>query len=78
MIKVYDARTGSFLGEISEPQLAFLQAQLEEEGAEDQDYYINQATLDLLTARGADPALLALLQQALGNREEMDVRWETV
>jgi hypothetical protein len=76
MISVYDARTGAHLGEISEQQLAFLQAQLVEESAADQDYYINQATLDLFASRGADPALLTLLQQALGEREDMDIRWE--
>jgi hypothetical protein len=26
--------------------------------------------------RGADPALVALLRQALGDREDMDIRWE--
>jgi hypothetical protein len=76
MISVYDARTGAHLGEISEQQLAFLQAQLVEESAADQDYYINQATLDLFASRGADPTLLTLLQQALGEREDMDIRWE--
>lgn len=78
MINIYDARTGAHLGEISERHLAFLRVQLEEESDEDQDYYINQATLDLFASRGADPALLSLLQEALGEREDMDIRWEVV
>jgi processive 1,2-diacylglycerol beta-glucosyltransferase len=78
MIELYDANSGAVVGEISAEQLAFLRAQLEEESAEDQDYYINEATLDLFAARGADPALLAVLRQALGQREEMDIRWEAV
>jgi hypothetical protein len=78
MLKLLDARSGQPLGEITEEQLAFMRSQLEEESADDQDYYINGATLDLFTSRGADPALVALLRQALGEREEMDIRWEPV
>jgi hypothetical protein len=32
--------------------------------------------VDLLAGKDADPALVALLRQALGSREEMDIRWE--
>ena len=78
MIKLYDAGSGAVLGEITPDQLAFLRAQLEEENAEDQDYYINEATIDLFAARGAPPALLALLRQGLGQRDDMDIRWEAV
>jgi len=42
MPKLYNATTGAELGEITDEQLEFLQDQLEEESAEDQDYYINQ------------------------------------
>lgn len=49
--------------------------QLEEEAADDQDYYINRATLEYFAQQGADPALLELLRKALGEREEMDLRW---
>lgn len=78
MIRLLDAQSGAALGTISEEQLAFLRAQLEEEGGDDQDYYLNPATLDLFEQQGADPALLALLRQALGDREDMDIRWEVV
>jgi len=76
MIKLYNAETGAAVGDITADQLAFLQAQLEEENSADQDYYLNGATLDLFTQRGADPALIAVLRQALGQQEEMDIRWE--
>ncbi len=76
MIQVFNARSGAYLGDVSETQFDFMQAQLEEESAEDQDYYINQATLDLFETRGADPALIALLRQALGSQEDMDIRWQ--
>lgn len=75
-MKLFDAQSGNYLGEVSQLQIAFLRAQLEEESNEDQDYYINLDTLDLFETRGADPTLLALLRQALGDREDMDIRWE--
>jgi hypothetical protein len=76
MIKVYDNSTGAELGALSQEQLVFLTQQLEEEDAEDQDYYINLDTIDLFESRGADPELLALLRRAMGTRQEMEIRWE--
>lgn len=52
MPKLYNATTGAELGEITDEQLEFLQDQLEEESAEDQDYYINQETLDYFAEQG--------------------------
>jgi hypothetical protein len=75
MIHLYDAATGAPLGTITEEQLKFLIDQLEEESAQDQDYYINQETLNMFEEAGADPGLLALLRRALGNRKEIDIRW---
>ena len=76
MTKLYDKETGRFLGTLREEQLRFLIDQLEEESSEDTDYYINKATVDMLVQAGADPELVALLQQGLGEREEMEIRWE--
>ena len=76
MIQVFNARSGEYLGDISEAQFDFMYDQLEEESVEDQDYYINQATLDLFESRGADPALVTLLRKALGAQEDMDIRWQ--
>ena len=75
MIKLYDAQTGAEIGEITQEQLDFLIRQLEEESAEDRDYYINVDTLDYFAQQGADPSLIALLRKALGGRTEMDIRW---
>ena len=58
MIKLYDKDTGAPLGELSEEQLTFLQEQLEEEGAGDQDYYLNPDTIDLLAEAGAPAGLV--------------------
>jgi processive 1,2-diacylglycerol beta-glucosyltransferase len=65
----------SQVGELSEEQLDFLVDNLEEEWPEDRDYYINREMLELLKQRGADSALLHMLSQALGNRDEVDILW---
>lgn len=75
MIQLRDKQTGADLGEITEDQLQFLIDQLEEESEEDTDYYLNRATLDLLKEKGLDAALGKLLEDALGDREEMDIEW---
>ena len=49
--------------------------QLEEESSDDQDYYINGPTLEAFEAKGIDPALLALLKGALGDRDDMEIVW---
>lgn len=76
MIKLYVKETGKFLGTITDQQLQFLIDQLEEESLDDTDYYITTATVELLEQAGADPALVNLLRQGLGDSEEMEVRWE--
>ena len=75
MICLRDKDTGTTLGMISEQQLQFLRDQLEEESPEDDDYYINQATLEMLEEQGADRDVLDLLKQALGAREDMEIQW---
>jgi len=75
MTKLYDAESGTLIGTITEDQLQVLRDQLEEEDSEDQDYYIDQATLIWLEEQNADPALLSLLGNALGRGEGMDIRW---
>jgi hypothetical protein len=68
--------TGDSIGEISDKQLAFLVEQLEEEHDEDQDYFVDRETLELLSDNGADPELVALLEKAIGDDDSMDIAWE--
>jgi len=75
MITLYDNDTGAVVGRITGAQLAFLVAQLEEESAEDRDYYLTRDTLELLEQRGAEPALLDALRGALGERSDIEIRW---
>ncbi len=76
MIQVYDKNTGVVLGAITQEQLKYLVAQLEEESTTDQDYYIDAATIEMPQTAGADPDLLQLLQDALGERKGMEILWE--
>jgi len=75
MIELRDKDTGRSLGSINEDQLQFLIDQLEEESATDADYYVSGATLEMFADNGIDPALLAMLRGALGNREDMEIEW---
>jgi processive 1,2-diacylglycerol beta-glucosyltransferase len=75
MVELHDRDTGTTIGAITEDQLQFLVDSLEEESQEDTDYYVNRETLDMLAERGADTALLAILRQALGTRDEMEIQW---
>jgi hypothetical protein len=75
MVKLYNENTGALIGEITEAQLKFLIGELEEESLEDADYYLSEATVDMLEADGADGALIALLRQALDEHGEVDIKY---
>jgi len=68
--------TGDEIGTITDAQLKFLIEQLEEDHEEDQDYYIDRETLELLSDNGADPELLGILEKAIGDDEHLDIAWE--
>jgi hypothetical protein len=77
MIKLYDKDTQALIGTISKTDLQFLREQLEEEGLEDQDYAITALLLDVWEGEGDAPAaLVEALRKALGDRQEMSIRWE--
>ena len=75
MIKLSDKETGAEIGVITEDQLRFLIDELEEEFAEDQDYYINRTTLEVFEEKEIDAELLGLLKGAIGDREDMEIVW---
>lgn len=76
VIRLYNEATNALIGEISEQDFAFLQGDLEEESSTDNNYYINQATVDMFEEQKANPALVSLLRKALGGNEDMDIRWD--
>ena len=75
MITLRDKTTGNPIGTVTDAQLQFLADQLEEEWAEDTDYWLDQSTIELLAERGADEALVDLLRRSMGEREEMEITW---
>ena len=76
MIVLTNKDTGIELGRITEAQLQFLVDQLEEESPTDTDYWLNRAELEILKENGADSELIALLEQGMGEAEDMEVSWE--
>jgi hypothetical protein len=76
MPRLFRLDNGETIGEITAAQLQFLVDQLEEEDDEDTDYFIDRDTLELLSDNGADPELLALIEKAMGDDDEIDVAWE--
>jgi len=75
MPKLYFLESNDLIGEISQEQLDFLIDHLEEEDSGDRDYFIDKDTLEMLEDSGAEPGLLTKLRDALGDEEEMDIRW---
>jgi hypothetical protein len=73
--RIYNNDSGDLLGEISETELQSLTNLLEEESAEDRDYYITIDTVDYLASKGADAALIALLRSAVGDQGGIEIRW---
>jgi hypothetical protein len=76
MIDLYNATTNQLIGSITEPELKVLQDALEEESSQDQDYFIDAATIDVLGDGRATDHLLNLLRTALGSSDGVDVRWQ--
>lgn len=76
MIDLYNATTNQLLGSITEADLQVLVDGLEEESQQDQDYYINQATIDLLADGRATEHLVGLLRRALASGDGVDIRWQ--
>ena len=75
MIRLHNAERGTLIGTITEEQLQFLMDELEEESAEDRDYYISVDTVDMLEENGADRELVTLLRNAVADGDGVDVRW---
>jgi hypothetical protein len=75
MIDLYNKATNELLGSITEADLEVLVDALEEEASDDQDYYIDSATIDVIGDGKATDHLLKVLRTALGDSEGVDIRW---
>lgn len=76
MPKLYNKQNNLLLGSISESDVDCLVDVLEEEDLQDVDYFIDDATIDILEENGGSEELVSLLRKAVGNGEGLEVRWE--
>jgi len=76
MVTLYDVKTGAKVGRIHDAQLQALMDWMEEESEDDRDYFVSADELELMAEDGVDPTLIEVLKQALGNRADMDIRYE--
>jgi hypothetical protein len=75
MIDLFRVSNNRLIGSITPADLEVLQFALEEESADDRDYYITGATIDLIADGRATEHLVGLLRTALGSDEGVDIRW---
>ena len=78
MYQLMDIEHDNEIGIVTEDQVQFLIDNLEEEGLEDQDYYIDSDALSFLAENGCDEELLTMLTEALEGRINIDVRYEVI
>jgi processive 1,2-diacylglycerol beta-glucosyltransferase len=76
MIDLYNVSTNQLIGSITDADLQVLVDGLEEESLDDQDYYIDKATIDVLADGRATTHLVGLLRSALGANDGVDIRWQ--
>ena len=76
MIDLFLKDSGKHLGTITEAELQYLEDSLEETSAEDQDYFVDQDTIDLLADGNATDHLIALLRSAVGKGDGVEIRWQ--
>ena len=76
MIDVYNNETNELVGTITEADLQVLAGHLEEESSDDQDYYIDAATIEVVGDGQATEHLLSVLRKALGTAEGVEIRWQ--
>jgi hypothetical protein len=70
------------IGEIPQEQLDFLLDSLVEEDSQDRDYFVDQNTIEMLEEdledvedKAPGQAVIALLKEALGEKEGIDIYW---
>jgi hypothetical protein len=75
-IRLYNKDTNALIGAITEADFKVLTDALEEESETDNDYFIDQATIDVIAEAGASDHLLNLLRSAVGSTDGVEIRWE--
>ncbi len=76
MIDLYIKGTNELLGSITETELQYLEDSMEETSEEDRDYFVDQATIDLLADGRATDHLVHLLKKAVGSGDGVEIQWK--
>jgi hypothetical protein len=74
-IRITEKTSGRALGTVSEQDLAILVGYMEEESSKDQDYYVEGTAIAALEGRGASADFVAMLRNAVGTSEGIDIVW---
>jgi hypothetical protein len=74
--QLYIKDSAKLIGTLTDEQLDELIELLEEEGAEDHDYYIDQDVLAFMEEEGADEELLAMLRPHVSEDDGIEVEWK--
>ena len=75
MVDLFNVETNQLLGTVTDADLQALADALEEESSDDNDYFINADTVDLLDGQ-ASSTLIELLRAAVGTGDGVEIRWE--
>ena len=76
MIAVSNKESGESVGSLTDSQLQILINHLVKTDPDDQDYYIDRRTIDLIKAVAADHvSVVEMLERALGDRDGVDIVW---
>jgi processive 1,2-diacylglycerol beta-glucosyltransferase len=75
MVELFRKDDNAALGVISDDEFQFLVDNLEEESLGDEDYTLDKLTLEFLRGNGMSAHLFQLLSAALGERDEVEVRY---
>jgi len=76
VIDIYRQATNELMGTITEADLKVLVDALEEESMDDQDYYLDAATIDVIADGRATEHLVKVLRAAVGAGDGVDIRWQ--
>jgi hypothetical protein len=73
---LYIKDSGKLLGTLTDSQLDELVDLLEEEDAEDHDYYVDKDVLAFLEEEGASEELLALIRPHITDDDGIEIEWK--
>jgi hypothetical protein len=73
--RLYIKDTGKLIGDLTQPQVQSLVDLLEEEDADDQDYYVDRDMLEYMRGEGADAGLIEMLSRHVTEDDGIEIEW---